>query len=187
MMLFKWEVHFVQRKVQRLRHLLLRRILLFGISLGSHDPLHVSWPAIGASHQGTGRFCQSVRDCSLADLLLQRVKFLQPFCQRFVFFVQSLLALLGLLRVINCQSFFGNVLEFLAFKLGERLDAVFINRLHKEEDFVALLQKAFHKWRFLNLKTRRQYETSTDTFKSRWVSNILCKDLFSSLISYFVL
>lgn len=175
-----------KEKVQCVRHSLLRRILLFGICLGSHDPFHVSWPAIGASHQGTGRFCKSVRHCSLADLLLQRVKFLQPLCQWFIFFLHGFLALFGLFRVINCQSFFGNILEFLALKLGERLDAVFINRLHKEEDFVSLLQKAFHKWRFLNLKiNRRQHEKSTNTFKQHGHQLCYARIYFTLYIHFF--
>lgn len=140
-----------------LKHSLLWRVLLFSVGLRSHDSLHVTRPTIGAGHQGARRCGQSVRHRSFVNLLFQSIKFLQPFGQWFIFLLQGFLLFLAFLGVVKFQAFLGNILEFLAIEFWERLDAVFINRLNKVQNFISLLQQTFHKRRFLNLyKTGKQ-------------------------------
>lgn len=79
---------------------------------------------------------------------------LQPSHERLKLLFQGLPLLFGLFALFKLDALLGHILEALAVKLGQSLDAVLIHRLGQVDHLVALLQQLFNKRRRLRLQRK---------------------------------
>lgn len=128
---------------------LLGWVVGLGVSLRLHDTFHVSGPSIRRGNQSRWGGSQTFRDNTLLDPVLESL-ILQPISQGLELLLEFFESFLGLLALVQLQSFLGNVLELLSFELGHGLDTVFIDGLGQVQDFVSLLQQSLDEWRTLD-------------------------------------
>ena len=129
------------------------------VSLGLHDSLHVSGPAVGRSDESSWGRLERVRDNSLKIIfinenfnviylfdLVEESLGLEPVKEWLVLLLHSLEEVLV---DINVDTFLGDVLELLSIEFWESLDCVLIDGLNKVDDFVTFLDKSFDEDRIL--------------------------------------
>ena len=89
----------------------------------------------------------------VSHLVLQGL-LLQPGGEGLKVLLQLFPLSLGLVALVELDALLGHVLEALAVKLGQRLDAVLIDGLCQVHHLVALLQQPLHEGGRLGLQTQ---------------------------------
>jgi hypothetical protein len=112
--------------------------------LGFHDSFHVGRPSVFAGDEGAWGFVESLRDLDFFDFFVEDffAEIAESFERGFLF-LKFFFFVFGL---VEFESFFGGVSEFVSIEVFQLLEDVLIDGVDHVDDFVVFFSEGFDEW-----------------------------------------